>query len=261
MSDLSVAETLSGHLDEALYWTVRALQVNPRQAMVHFHVAAALANIGAYEEAKRFISRAETKFPEMPRLAFVRAGIEVMQGRDSVGMEVLRLTVAHDPDDQEAASALAEMSVLTRAPDAESLLRPIATAAPEMGGNLVAESFRTLYAWALWRRGDRQRAEMLLHLSLGAATKRMKDGVEDYSAPMEIAAIYALRSDRPASLSWLQRAYAAGFRDYRTLARDPLFDSMRDEPAYRQLSARMASDVAAKRRRAAASITRANLRQ
>ena len=64
------------------------------------------------------------------------------------------------------------------------------------------------------------------------------------------AAIHALRGETAAALDVLDRAYAAGWRDGRTLAIDPVFASVRSEPRFRQVLSRIEADVAAMRARA-----------
>ncbi len=67
---------------------------------------------------------------------------------------------------------------------------------------------------------------------------------------MQNGAIHALRGQSAAALDELDRAYAAGWRDGRTLAIDPLFASVRAEPRFTQLLSRIEADVAAMRARA-----------
>ena len=67
---------------------------------------------------------------------------------------------------------------------------------------------------------------------------------------MQNAAVYALQGHGPAALDELDRVYAAGWRDWRTLAIDPFFSSVRSEPRFTQLLSRIESDVAAMRARA-----------
>jgi hypothetical protein len=64
------------------------------------------------------------------------------------------------------------------------------------------------------------------------------------------AAIHALRDEVSEALDDLDRGYAAGWRDGRTLAIDPLLASVRSQPRFQQLISRIESDVAVMRARA-----------
>ena len=67
---------------------------------------------------------------------------------------------------------------------------------------------------------------------------------------MQTAAVQALKGESAAALDELDRAYAAGWRDARTLAIDPLLLSLRSEPRFKALLTRVEADVAAMRARA-----------
>ena len=64
------------------------------------------------------------------------------------------------------------------------------------------------------------------------------------------AAIHALRGEVSEALDDLGRGYAAGWRDGRTLAIDPLLASVRSQPRFQQLLSRIEADVAMMRARA-----------
>jgi hypothetical protein len=167
-------------------------------------------------------------------------------------MDRMRRVVMRTPDDEEAQSFLAELAVLTRASDAGTLLEPIARAGPDERAQILPETMRTLYAWTLARRGDRAKADSLWNVALTAARQHAARSNDDFAPFMEIAAISAVRGDTAAALEALGRGYQAGFKDYRSLGRDPFFDGIRAHPRFRQIAARMQADVSAMRARAAA---------
>jgi hypothetical protein len=67
---------------------------------------------------------------------------------------------------------------------------------------------------------------------------------------MQNAAVASLRGQRDVALDELERGYAAGWRDGRTLAIDPFFAAIRTEPRFIQLLSRIEADVATMRARA-----------
>jgi hypothetical protein len=147
---------------------------------------------------------------------------------------------------------LAELAVVMHAPDAETLLEPLAKEGPDARPIFLYETFRTLYAWTLAQRGERARADSMWDVALAQDRRDLAEGNEVFDRPLEIAAISALRGDSAGAIEWLKRAYEAGFKDPRALARDPFFDGIRTTPRFRQITAQMEQDVAAMRHRAVA---------
>jgi tetratricopeptide (TPR) repeat protein len=252
LSDLAVTEDFLGRYDEALHWGMRALPLAPNVPSSYYHVAGPLLRLGDDAACERFLAQAERQFPDAVRLQLQLSVLDVLRGRDVAAMDRARRMVARHPEDQERQWYLGELAVITGAPDAEALLAPMARAGPDSRSYLLPESFRTLYAWTLARRGERARADSLWSEALAAARRDVARGHEKPDRPIELAAISAVRGDTAAALEWLEHGYRAGWRDNRVLARDPLFDGVRAHPRFRQLVSRMQQDVATMRRRAAA---------
>lgn len=67
---------------------------------------------------------------------------------------------------------------------------------------------------------------------LVANRKALADGADWPMVFMQNAAVYALKGQPATAQDGLDRAYAAGWRDGRTLAIDPFFTSVRAEPRF-----------------------------
>ena len=147
--------------------------------------------------------------------------LDLGRGRDTSAMERARRMVARDPENQEGVAYLAELAVVARAPNAETLVKPLAEASPDTRPNFLYETFRTLYAWTLAERGERARANSMWDAALAQDRKDLADGNEMFDRSLEIAAISAVRGDPSNALEWLEHAYQRGFKDPRVLARDP----------------------------------------
>jgi serine/threonine-protein kinase len=64
---------------------------------------------------------------------------------------------------------------------------------------------------------------------------------------MEIAAIHAARDEREQALAWLDRGFTAGYKDYSTLARNPIFENVRSDARFAAVLKKMEQAVAAMR--------------
>ena len=114
---------------------------------------------------------------------------------------------------------------------------------------LTPYTIRLMHAYHLHVSGQAAQAAAQMNEILDENQKAITGGV-DWPIPfVQNAAIHALRGESTAALDWLDRAYAAGWRE-RTLAIDPLFASVRKEPRFTQLLSRIQADVTAMRARA-----------
>ena len=76
------------------------------------------------------------------------------------------------------------------------------------------------------------------------AQAALADGNEALRVPMEIAAIHAAKGEREQALQWLDRGFTAGYKDYSTLARNPIFESVRGDARFAAVLKRMEQAVA-----------------
>jgi eukaryotic-like serine/threonine-protein kinase len=252
MMDLSINEDYLGHYDESLYWAMRAVPLDPASPVTYYHVSVPLVRLGDDLASERFLVRATRRFPDNVRLESWLSMLDLQRGRDTSAMERARRMVARNSENQEGVAYLAELAVVTRAPDAERLVKPLAEAAPDTRPLFLYETFRTLYAWTLAERGERAQADSMWDVALAQSRKDLADGNEMFDRSIEIAAISAVRGDLSNALKWLDHAHQRGFKDPRVLARDPFFDGIRTHPQFQRISARMQEDVAAMRSRAVA---------
>jgi len=250
--NLSVVLNMLGNYDEALYWALHSIPLAPTNPHTYFHVGGPLLRFGDDVVAEQFLLRAEQRFPGFPRVQILLSILDALRGRDGPAMDRARQLVISNHGDDEAQLNLGQIAVVTRAQDAETLIEPIVRAGPESRGEMLPESIRSLYAWAVAAGGRRAKADSIWNDALAVARREVANGNEKPDRPMEIAAISAMRGDTAAALEWLERGYKAGFKDYRIIARDPLFDGVRAHPHFRQIMSQMKADVAAMRRRAAA---------
>jgi tetratricopeptide (TPR) repeat protein len=101
----------------------------------------------------------------------------------------------------------------------------------------------------LLKEGQQQQAHNLLDFALSARIKAIEAGSsEDSEIFYYTAAIYAIWSNKSEAYKWLQKAIAAGWRDYRTTERDPWLENLRSEGRFQEMMAQIKAQVDAMRK-------------
>jgi TolB-like protein/cytochrome c-type biogenesis protein CcmH/NrfG len=251
MADLANVYVALGRFDEALDWALRNQQLNPNVPHAYYHVGLALLGLADDSATFRYLLSGEQKLPGQARIEGLLVWLEMRAGRNAAATERAKRLMVNEPDNTEVPPIRAELAVFTNDPDARTLIEPLARQDPEANGQVFPESLRSMYALALQRQGKQAEALSLWAESAAAAQRHLAEGQEGYSAPMEIAAIHAIEGRKTDALDWLERGYRAGWRDAVTLALDPFFASVRQEPRYKAVVASIQQDVSAMHARAA----------
>jgi serine/threonine protein kinase/TolB-like protein/Tfp pilus assembly protein PilF len=251
MMNLSVQETDLGHFDEALHWARRGFRLVPNRGNSYYHVGLPLLGIGDDAATDRWLAEGERRFPDDKRVQVLLAMLDCLRGKDREALERARKANAASPNDEEVLYFLSELALITGASDSEILLERFFRSAPGLSGGswILQESFRVKYAYALARRGETVRATQLMDEAARLAKESLDEGNEFPRPRLEIAAIHAFRQQKESALEWLQKTYEAGWRESRSLARDPMFNGLRQEPKFKELIGRMNRDVATMRER------------
>jgi hypothetical protein len=174
----------------------------------------------------------------------------VYRGKRTERLQRIRKAASTEPDNEEIAGVLLNLSLIAGAPDAaDQLSRPFRLA-PDNAGPVLVESNRLKYAHILQRRGDTANANRLVEEAEQNALKLMQEGDESYVLRLETAASWSLRNNPQKALEWLDVAYTAGAHDYRVLESDLFFDKLHNEVRFRELVHRMTIDVAQMRKHA-----------
>ncbi|HEX6213282.1 MAG TPA: protein kinase [Vicinamibacterales bacterium] len=254
LNNLAVLESeVLGRHDEAIGWVRRRMQATPFDQGSAYHLSWPLLFIRDDATTERWLSESERRFPRSPRLKYLRAALRYLQGDEAGALTAIRQVLDESPAYEEALLVSAELAFLTKASDAEAQIERMSRRAPGLlsGQLLKPESHRTSLAWLLLQRGDRSRAATLLSEALEVAQAELAGGNENQRVPFEIAAIHMARGERDAALDWLDKAVAAGYGDYSTLARHPIFEPVRRQPRFQTALATMEKNIKAMRERSA----------
>ncbi len=251
MNNYSLEEIDAGRLDEALYWAARSFHLAPNSGNAYYHLSVALMALGDDATAERWLSEGEQRHPNATRVQIMRAILDfVYLGKRDEGLRRVRKASDASPDDEELRSLLADLAFIAGTSDAKEQLQSLASTSPENYGPELPETNRLKYGYELQRQGKTQTAMPLIEQAETRARKVIQQGNETYYPRIELAAVNSLRGNTQQALEWLELAYGTGERDYHALEVDPLFEKLRADSHFKQITQRMAGDVAQMRGRA-----------
>ena len=160
-------------------------------------------------------------------------------GSNPLGSDVYSRSYAHIGDAFLAAGMLDSARAAY-----EKALALDTTASVGLTGHTVTTSLASI---AL-AQGRSDEATRLLRRSEDRVRRALEDRRDSQVYPYDMAAIFALRGDTAAALSWLARALDQGWRKAAFTRFDPLLASLHGSPAFARLVARDDSLSAAERR-------------
>ena len=241
----------AGRYDEALRYAQRARQLNPNARARRLSPRVwALVQLDDDARSERFLTAAAARAPSGMRLQILLAYLDLRRGRPQEAIDRIRAAAEKTPNNIEVLLTRAEIETFAGAPDAPEDVASLFERAADGLFHNASYPVKLAHAYHLHRRGASGGARQIMDEILTTNRRAVADGADWPTVFMQNAAVYALQGQGPAALDELERAYAAGWRDGRTLAIDPFFTSVRSEPRFTQLLSRIASDVAAMRARA-----------
>jgi serine/threonine-protein kinase len=252
ISNIAVLESeILGRHDEGLAWARKLLDRSPVTGNTIYHVVWPMLFLRDDAVSERWLKEASTRFPDFRRLQYLLAALDYLRGNETEALARARKTTEADPAGEEGLALAAELSFLTGAADAEAQIGRMFRNSPGLTTSpvLKLETHRTTYAYILMNRGERARAADLLEESLKQAHAALSDGNEGQRVPIEIAAVHAVNAETVQALEWLERGATAGYKDYSTLGRHPIFAGLRREPRFQNVLKTMQETVSAMRDR------------
>ena len=250
LNDLSFSEATAGRLDDALKHSKRALQLSANTPVAYYHVGVDLLCLDDDARTERFLTGAATRFPSAMRLPILLAFLDLRRGRPEAAVDRIRAAADKAPENIEVLLARAEILTFAATPDAPEVVRSLLKRAADGLFHNAPYPVKLAHAYHLQRSGAVQEAAAILDEILAANRKSALAGADWPMMFVQNAAVHALRGQSTAALDELDRAYAAGWRDGRTLSIDPLLASVRSELRFRQVLSRIEADVTAMRARA-----------
>ena len=241
-----------GRLDEALPWILRGFELDPTGAVGSATIGSTYEALGDARQAERWLKRSLELQPDLGQGKLFLIYFYLQQRRDEEALQQAR-TVTLVLNDPPAFNAAGITELMTgNLPRAQQLFEQVLPSfrGVRQGVRNAGAGAETYLAYLLLRTGRRGEAEVLLQESLATDRRAADDGNEDWSVPYDTACVYALRGEKDEAFRLLDKAVEAGWRGWPLGTRNPLLDSLRSDPRFHRIEARLEELVGQMRRRA-----------
>lgn len=229
LADRAEAWARQGRLDlsYAAILDLYARNYAPWQGGMRTAIGAHLLEFGFDADARAWLEAALWVEPQRHEANEALARLEVLQGNRPAGRRRLARWVDADPACRSARLLLGQLALLDG--DLAQARAQFEGALALPGDPLVA---KLLLAAALSRAGAPDRAEPLLREVEALSRSALSDGSQWWGHPWSLGAVAALRRDARAAADFYDKALTAGRREARWDRIDPLFENVRQDPAF-----------------------------
>jgi serine/threonine protein kinase/tetratricopeptide (TPR) repeat protein len=200
-----------------------AISLNPNYSIAHQWYALYLTILGRFDEALREIRTAQQLDP-LSLIINANVGYTLyFDRRYDEAIAELQKTMDLDPDFALTYQILGY--AYGQKGDYEQSINSFEKAIDLAPDNLTFEADQ---AWAYAKSGKRDLAKALVERQIRISTNT-------YVAPFHIAGAYVGLNQKQEALEWLEKAYQERSDQVTYIAKDPRFDSIRNEPEFQEL--------------------------
>jgi TolB-like protein/Flp pilus assembly protein TadD len=249
INNVAVIYSDFGLYDEAIRMHKRAFTLSPNERYHRINIAENYINLGEHEIAEVWLRAAEERDPENPYIDQIRVYLLHAKGDIAAGYTAAEALADRYPGDHAVHMTAALSAIYGRHYDrARWHIDEAGRLAP--AGFLRWEKWAdTILGYARLQMGDQAKADSLFQVSMGRIESDLERGLDMPSLMWENASIYAAMGNSNKALSWAEKAYIGGFRQYWLAEIDPMFDVLRNDPHFTAILDRMKRDVEAMRKR------------
>jgi tetratricopeptide (TPR) repeat protein/TolB-like protein len=222
---------LLGRPDRALNWYQIASKLNKSPGEIELRIGHSWVTLADDEQAFRAYDRAIELQPGSSQGAIARARLHALRGEFDLAREIC-INRLRNNELGEMAQVAAQIEFFARNyPAAEELYAKLAKGDEQGGGSFYAA---VTYQSALGRikqaLGSTEAATGLLQESLARESATLNRQPGNPEAAYRVAAVEASLNLTEAALQHLHQAIELGWLDFRSLQKDPRFDSLRANP-------------------------------
>ncbi len=245
----NILKTL-GRPDQAIPWCRLAARRASRPGFNEFTIGDCWADLADDDSAAASYRRAEDLFPERPEGWMGLSRLALLRKDFAAARKIASENWMRHRDFTYAQEMVAQVDFFSRNfTAAQARYEELVAKDPKGGGGFYGGvSYQSALGWMRLEVGDKQGGREILQQALEEEKKSLQSKPQHPEILYRVAAIEASLGALEPALSSLAQATQAGWIDYRSLAVDPRFDSVREHPRYKEIYDSMATRVVSLRR-------------
>ena len=238
-----------GRPDRALNWYQIAAKLQSRPGDVEPLMGDCWTKLGNDEQAFHFYDHAIELKPDSSQAAVGKSRLHILRGEFEAAREICRDHFRNRNELGEMAQVAAQVEFFSRSYPAAKELYSKLMSGDAQGGGLFhgAVTYKSALGRINQAVGENDEATRLLHEALATENAAFRLQPRNPEAAYRLAAVEACLNQTDAAMEHLRQAIALGWLDYRSLQRDPRFDSLRTEPELDTLIDGLSAKVAERR--------------
>jgi TolB-like protein/Flp pilus assembly protein TadD len=234
-----------GVFEQAEHWLLQSRDVNPTFASTFLGLGLLKINQTDYNNALRFLEDSFDLQPDLepsPKIASVM--IDMLAGNLGKAEAKISFLSGVNPADVGLHIVVGDVFLQAGNPSAASeSYQKALQINPKAWHPFTGINATTSLGFILWKTNHPEEAQEMLDYSLQLDDQTLAQGSQWWGIPYDKAAIYAIKGDIEQSYHWLEQAVNDGFRLYRWLAIDPLFENLRDQKKFKELLTAIKSKI------------------
>jgi tetratricopeptide (TPR) repeat protein/tRNA A-37 threonylcarbamoyl transferase component Bud32 len=247
---LGMVDKTRGRPDLALRWYRIGSHWRIRPADDESVLGDCWADLGEDNRAEKMYQRIAELHPELPEGWMGLCRLRLLASDFASARKIYQENEQRYSQFSYTAQIAAEVEFFSRNyAEAEKLYGKLEQTDPGGGGPFYgAVSYQSVLGWLHSVSGDQALARSILTGALDREKEALRNAPQNPEILYRLAAIESGLGELDPALKYLRAAAANGWLDYRSLALDPRFDSLRQDVRYSAISGEMATHVASLQR-------------
>ena len=219
--------------DEALRWFYKALRLNPTSAFGYYGIGSNYIDLDNFEKAEKYFKKAQEIQPELPAAYNGLSLLYLSYGKYDKAVEINEKMLAAFPEELTFLSNAAAAAVFSgHFQTAQKYYEKLLGLYPSPTTSFMPKLY---LGYIYWKSGEQKSAERVLQTVMELNQDRISEGNEHWRIRYDIAAVYAIKGNKPEAYRWLQNSIDVGFRLFRFAEHDPVFENLHDDPEFKQM--------------------------